>query len=55
MAKKRDIKQIDRICKEEGLTPCQRELLHQEITKQGLSLEEIRAIAKQIKALYPNK
>jgi hypothetical protein len=55
MAKKRDIKQIDRICKEEALTVGQRELLHQEITKQRLSVDQIRAIAKEIKALYPNK
>jgi len=54
MAKKQDIKQIDRIVKEEGLTMGQREILHEEITKQGRSLEEIREIAKEIKKLYPN-
>jgi hypothetical protein len=54
MAKKPDIKQIDRIVNEEGLTIGQREILHEEITKQGYTLEEIREIAKEIKELYPN-
>lgn len=52
---KKDIKEIDRIVKEEGLTPGQRRLLHREVSRQGLSLSEIRAIAKEIKKLYPNK
>lgn len=55
MAKKPDIKQIDRIVKEEGLTQGQRELLHRAITKEGYSPEEIREIAKEIKEPYPNK
>jgi hypothetical protein len=55
MAKKPDIKQIDRIVREEGLTIGQREMLHEEITNQGYTLEEIREIAKEIKELYPNK
>jgi hypothetical protein len=55
MAKKTDIQQIDRIVKEEGLTLGQRELLHEEITKQGFTLEEIRKIAQEVKELYPNK
>jgi hypothetical protein len=55
LAKKRDLKQIDCIVKEEGLTQGQRELLHRAITKEGYSLEEIREIAKEIKELYPNK
>jgi hypothetical protein len=55
MPKKLDIKQIDRIVNEEGLTHGQRELLHRAITKQGYSLEEIREIAKEVKELYPNK
>ncbi|MCI0463038.1 MAG: hypothetical protein L0Z62_39325 [Gemmataceae bacterium] len=52
---KDDIKQIDRIVREEGLTKGQRRLLHEEISGQQLSLEEIREIARQIKELYPNK
>ncbi len=52
---KDDIKEIDRIVREEGLTRGQRRLLHEEITGQNLSLEEIRAIAREIKELYPNK
>jgi hypothetical protein len=55
MAKKLDIKHIDRIVKEEGLTIGQREILHDEISKQGYTLEKIREIAKEIKELYPNK
>ncbi len=55
MAKKLDIKQIDTIVKEEGLSIAQREILHEEITKQGYTLEEIRELAKEIKQLYPNK
>ena len=56
MARKADLKQIDRIAKEVGgLTNGQREILHEWITKQNLSLEEIKEIALQIKQLFPNK
>lgn len=55
MARKLDIKAIDRIVKDLGLSKDQRRLLHDEITKQGYTLEEILEIAKQIKDLYPNK
>jgi len=41
--------------REEGLSRCQRRLLHEEISGHELSLEEIRQIAKEIKELYPNK
>ncbi len=53
--RKDDIKEIDRIVSEEGLSREQRRLLHEEISGQELSLEEIREIAKEIKELYPNK
>jgi hypothetical protein len=53
--RKDDIKKIDRIVKDEGLTRAQRQLLHREITRQGHTLGEIRAIAREIKKLYPNK
>jgi hypothetical protein len=53
--RKADIRQIDRIVQEEGLSREQRRMLHEEITGQQFSLEEIRGIAKQIKELYPNK
>ncbi len=53
--RKADIKEIDRIVREEGLTKGQRRLLHDEISGQQLSLEEIRRIAREIKELYPNK
>ena len=52
---KRDIKEMDRIVREEGLSHEQRRLLHEEITGQQLSLEEIRKRAREIKQLYPNK
>jgi len=52
---KQDIKEINRIVKEEGLSREQRRLLHEEISGQNLSLEEIREIAREIKKLYPNK
>ena len=55
MARKLDIKAIDRIVKDLGLSKEQRRLLHDEITKQGYTLEEILDIAKQIKELYSNK
>jgi hypothetical protein len=55
MARKLYIKAIDRIVKEVGLSKTQRRRLHDEITKQNLSLEEIRQIAEEIKKLYPNK
>ncbi|HXG08696.1 MAG TPA: hypothetical protein VNK04_02810 [Gemmataceae bacterium] len=53
--RKPDIKEIDRIVNEEGLSREQRRMLHEEITGQNLSLEEIREIAREIKELYPNK
>lgn len=53
--RKRDIKEIDRIVSEEGLSREQRRHLHDEISGQDLSLEEIRDIAREIKTLYPNK
>lgn len=55
MPRKKDIKQIDRICKSLKLSKEQRRLLHQEISKQQLTLEEIRDVAKEIKELFPRK
>ena len=56
MARKADLKQIDRIAKEVGgLTKGQRQLLHREITKQRYSLDEIKQITEEIKKLYPKK
>jgi len=52
---KKDIKEIDRIVREEGLSREQRRLLHEEITGRDLTLDEIREIAREIKELYPNK
>jgi len=55
MARKLDIKAIDRIVTDLNFTKAQRRLLHDEITKQGFTLEEILEIAKEIIRLYPNK
>ena len=55
MSRKDDLRKIDRIVKEEGLSKGQRRLLHEEISGQNLSLDEIREIAREIKRLYPNK
>jgi uncharacterized membrane protein YebE (DUF533 family) len=53
MARKSDIKQIDRIVKEVGLNRNQRRLLHDEITGQDLSLDEIADIARDIALRIP--
>lgn len=55
MPRKEEIKAIDRIVREVGLSKSQRRLLHDEITKQNYTLEQIREIAEQIKKDYPNK
>ena len=55
MPRKLYIKAIDRIVTELDLTKAQRRLLHDEITKQGFTLEKILEIAKEIKRIYPNK
>ena len=55
MVRKLDIKAIDQIVKDVGLSRVQRRLLHDEITKQNFSLEEIRRIAEEIRKLNPNK
>ena len=55
MARKDDIKEIDRIVNDLGLTKEQRRLLHQAITGQGLTNEEIVIVAREIKEDYPNK
>ena len=55
MPRKPDTKAIDRIVKEVKLSKGQRRLLHEEISGQRLSLDEVREAAKQIKRLYPKK
>jgi hypothetical protein len=52
---KQDIQEINRIVNEEGLSPERRRLLHEEISGQNFSLEQIREIAWEIKKLYPRK
>jgi RHS repeat-associated protein len=55
MGRKADIKQVDRIVDELKLTKDQRRLLHDEITGQRLSIDEIREIAEDIRRQFPNK
>ena len=55
MARKLEIKAIDRIVREVGLSRAQRRLLHDEITRQNLSLKKIREIAEEIKERHPNQ
>ena len=38
-----------------SFSPGQRRLLHDAITKQNYTLEEIKEIAQEIKELHPNK
>lgn len=45
-AKKPDIQAFEKVVKDLGLNRTQRRILHDEITKQGYSIEEIREIAK---------
>lgn len=54
-ATKPDIKAIDAIQREVGLSNKQRELLHEEITGRNLSYKEIKDIAQSIKKNYPNQ
>jgi len=53
MARKTDIKQIDRIVEKTGLSKAQRRILHDEITGQDLTLDEILEIAKEIAQKIP--
>jgi hypothetical protein len=55
LPRKDDIKQIDRIVREEALSRGQRRILHDEITGLSLTEDEIREIARLIKEEHPNK
>ena len=60
MAKKADIKQIDRIVREIGLSPGQREIFHEEMRAlkgaDGLgALDELLELAREIKQSFPGK
>ena len=55
MAKKRDIRQIDRVQKDLDLSDDQREMLHHDIHGLRLKYQEIVEKAKKIKRDYPNK
>ena len=47
-ARKADIRQIDHLVRELGLTRAQRRILHDEITRRGYTLEQIRQIAEAL-------
>jgi hypothetical protein len=53
MARKPDIKQVDRIVRDLGLNKDQRRILHDDITGQELSIDEIREIAQEIAKQMP--
>jgi hypothetical protein len=55
MARKPDLKQIDRIVRELKLSKGQRRILHDDLAGKNYTIDEIREIAKAIKELYPNK
>ena len=56
LARKRDLKEIDRIVDSiGGMTRGQRRMLHDEITKQNYTKDDIKEIAEDIKAANPNK
>lgn len=55
MPRKKDIKLVDSIVRKLRLSQDQRELLHEVITRQGLTYREILQIAKEIKREYPRK
>lgn len=59
MPRKPDLRMIDCVVKELGISRELRRLLHDEMAKrkldQDLSEDEVREIAKEIQCLYPNK
>ncbi len=55
MAKKADIKWIKWVVKKIGLSKDQKRILHDTITGENLTKEEIKQIAEEIKKNFPNK
>jgi hypothetical protein len=55
MTRKADTKQADAIAKEFGLDRYQRRMLHDAITKQGFTYQEIRQKAEEIRQDHPGK
>lgn len=55
MANKRDIKQINDVQKQVGLSDKQREILHDQIHGEKKTWKEIVEIAEEIKTQYPNR
>jgi hypothetical protein len=55
MVRKHDNRFIDWVCRKAGLSLQQRDLLHEDISREGLTKKEILERAKEIKELYPRK
>jgi hypothetical protein len=60
MAKKVDVKQIDRIVREVGLSPAQREILHEEMRApkgaDGLgAFDDLLELAREVRTPFPGK
>lgn len=55
MSPKKDIKAINSIVKKVGLSPAQRDLLHDRIHGENLTYREIERCAREVKEDYPNK
>ena len=55
MTRKADTKQADAIAAEFGLSRYQRRMLHDAITKQGFTYQEIREKAEEVLLDYPGK
>ena len=55
MAKKRDIRLVDAIARELGMSDDQREILHYEIHGYNLTYQEIRRRAQGVMEDYPRK
>ena len=55
MARKRDIKRVDAIARELGMSDDQRDILHDEIHGYNLAYEEIRRRAQGVMEDFPRK
>ena len=55
MGKKADVRFIDYLERRFGLSKEQRDILHEQITRKGLSKSDIIELAKAIKRQFPNK
>ena len=55
MSPKNDIKAVNSIVKKVGLSPGQRDILHDRIHHENLTYREIEQVAREVKQDYPNK